>query len=118
LVKDIAEIHNRELKHINELINNNIKRFKTNIDIIDLKVSRSERLGDLKANPFEGLGYEDVGYSKQSFNQSRNIYLLSERGYSKLLKILEDDKAWEQYEKIVDGYFSMRKELNNPLLSA
>ncbi|HBG2457520.1 ORF6C domain-containing protein [Clostridioides difficile] len=118
LVKDIAEIHNRELKHINELINNNIKRFKTNIDIIDLKVSRSERLGDLKANPSKGLGCEDVGYSKQSFNQSRNIYLLSERGYSKLLKILEDDIAWEQYEKIVDGYFSMRKELNNPLLSA
>ncbi|MEE7972790.1 ORF6C domain-containing protein, partial [Clostridioides difficile] len=118
LVKDIAEIHNRELKHVNELINSNIKRFKTNVDIIDLKVSRSERLGDLKANPSKGLGYEDVGYSKQSFNQSRNIYLLSERGYSKLLKILEDDKAWEQYEKIVDGYFSMRKELNNPLLSA
>ncbi|MCC0658356.1 ORF6C domain-containing protein [Clostridioides sp. ES-S-0123-01] len=107
LVKDIAEIHNRELFKVNELINNNIKRFKTNVDIIDLK-----------ANPSKGLGYEDVGYSKQSFNQSRNIYLLSERGYSKLLKILEDDKAWEQYEKIVDGYFSMRKELNNPLLSA
>lgn len=39
------------------------------------------------------------------------IYLLSERGYAKLLKILEDDKAWEQYEKIVDGYFNMRKSL-------
>ncbi|MBY2719476.1 ORF6N domain-containing protein, partial [Clostridioides difficile] len=44
-VKDIAKIHNRELKHVNELINNNIKRFKDGIDILDLKVSRSERLG-------------------------------------------------------------------------
>ena len=28
LVKDIAIIHNRKLKHINELINNNKNRFK------------------------------------------------------------------------------------------
>lgn len=99
LVKDIANIHSRDLGKVNELINNNRKRFKDNIDIIDLK-----------ANPFEGLGHEKVGYSKQSFSQSKNIYILSERGYSKLLKILEDDFAWEQYEKIVDGYFNMRAE--------
>ena len=102
LVNDIASIHNRELKKINELINNNRKRFNDNIDIIDLK-----------ASPFEGLGYEKIGYSKQSFNQSKNIYILSERGYSKLLKILEDDFAWKQYEKIVDGYFDMRADAKN-----
>ena len=34
--KTIAEIHKVEVKRINELINNNIKRFKKNIDIIDL----------------------------------------------------------------------------------
>ncbi|EGT4147925.1 TPA: ORF6C domain-containing protein [Clostridioides difficile] len=111
-VKDIAKIHNRELKHVNELINNNIKRFKDGIDILDIKVSRSERPSYLKSLSLE------MGYSNQSYANANNIYLLSERGYSKLLKILEDDKAWEQYEKIVDGYFSMRKELNNPLLSA
>lgn len=99
LVKDIAEIHERDLGKVNELINNNRKRFTNCIDIIDLK-----------ANPFEGLGYENAGYTKQSFNQSKNVYLLSERGYSKLLKILEDDVAWEQYEKLVDGYFNMRAE--------
>lgn len=41
------------------------------------------------------------------------IYLLSERGYSKLLKILEDDFAWEQYDKLVDGYFQMREQVNS-----
>ena len=109
LVKEIAEIHNRDLGKINELINNNRKRFIDMVDIIDLK-----------ANPFEGLGYEETGYSKQSFNQSNNIYILSERGYAKLLKILEDDFAWEQYDKLVDGYFNMRKILKsstNPNLS-
>lgn len=102
LIKDIADIHNRPFGKINELINNNRNRFNDLIDIIDLK-----------ANPFEGLGYLELGFSKQAFNQSNNIYLLSERGYSKLLKILEDDFAWEQYDKLVDGYFNMREQVNS-----
>lgn len=102
LVKDISDIHGREVGKVNELINNNKKRFKEGIDIIDLK-----------ANPFEGLGYKNTGYTKQSFNQSKNIYLLSERGYAKLLKILEDDVAWEQYEKLVDGYFNIREKIKS-----
>lgn len=100
-VKDIAEIHNQQFGEINRRINENIKRFKENVDIIDIK-----------ANGFEPLG-QILGFTKQSFNQTKNIYILSERGYSKLLKILEDDVAWEQYEKLVDGYFNMRKETNN-----
>ena len=36
LAKDIANIHNRKIFHINELINNNRNRFKDNIDFIDL----------------------------------------------------------------------------------
>lgn len=109
-VRDIAEIHSRELKHINELINNNIKRFKDGIDILDIKVSRSERPSNLKVSDLKSLSLE-MGYSNQSYANANNIYLLSERGYAKLLKMLEDDKAWEQYEKIVDGYFNMRKSL-------
>lgn len=101
LVRDIAGIHNRPFGKINELINNNRSRFNDLIDIIDLK-----------ANPFKGLGYLELGFSKQAFNQSNNIYLLSERGYAKLLKILEDDFAWEQYDKLVDGYFNMREQVN------
>jgi len=96
-VKEISEIHSRELKEVNRLINNNRTRFKDFIDIIDLKV------GDFKPLSFQ------IGYTNQSYANSDNIYILSERGYSKLLKILEDDLAWEQYEKLVDGYFSMRK---------
>ncbi|VIF58679.1 phage protein [Clostridioides difficile] len=101
-VKDIDEIHNGKLKDINKNINNNRKRFKDMINTLDLKVS------DLKSLSLE------MGYSNQSYANANNIYLLPERDYSKRLKILEG----KQYEKIVDGYFSMRKELNNPLLSA
>lgn len=99
LAKDIAEIHSKELKYINKQINANRKRFKDGLDIVDLK----------------GLNFEvhllnsDI-MTQNAINASNNIYLLSERGYSKLLKILEDDFAWEQYEKLVDGYFSMREK--------
>lgn len=102
LAKEIAEIHSRELKFINQNINRNINRFKKGIDIVDLK----------------GTGFEvtlsNHGiYNQNSINASNNIYLLSERGYAKLLKILEDDVAWEQYEKLVDGYFNMRGQALN-----
>ncbi|MDA2525874.1 ORF6N domain-containing protein [Bacillus cereus] len=99
LVKDIAVIHGQALKEVNRRINDNRKRFKAGVDIIDLKVSG-----------FDPLSFTDLGYSRQSIANSNNIYLLSERGYAKLLKILEDDKAWELYDKLVDGYFNMRKQ--------
>lgn len=105
LAKDIAEIHGRELKAINQNINNNISRFKNGIDIVDLKNGHFE------------LPFESLGLSNRDISISKNIYLLSERGYSKLLKILEDDVAWEQYEKLVDGYFNMRAEIKEQELN-
>ena len=102
LVKDIAEIHERKQKEINRLINNNRKRFTDFKDIIDLKV------GDLKSLSLE------LGYTNQSYANANNIYILSERGYSKLLKIMDDDLAWEKYDELVDGYFSMRANIKQP----
>lgn len=103
LVKEVAEIHKKEVKHINQRINENRKRFINNVDIIDLL----------------GVGLTDTeiqqfGFTQQAINSYRgrngSIYLLSERGYAKLLKILEDDKAWELYDILVDEYFNMRKQ--------
>lgn len=104
LVKDIAEIHQKDLRVINQNINRNRRRFKDGVDIIDLK--------DLKSITFSDRDFlKDLGFSNSSIANSSNIYVLSERGYSKLLKILEDDFAWEQYEKLVDGYFNMRQAI-------
>lgn len=96
LVKDIALIHGKEVKEVNRLINNNIRRFKNGIDLLDLKQVISNHL------------FSDYGFTKAQWGNSNNIYLLSERGYAKLLKILEDDKAWEIYDELVDNYFNMR----------
>lgn len=95
LVKDIALIHDKPVKAINQAINMNRNRFKDGIDVIDLKIES----GSIKLTEF---------FNKQQIANSNNIYLLSERGYAKLLKILEDDKAWEIYDQLVDNYFNMR----------
>lgn len=102
LAKEVASIHGRELKVINQAINMNRNRFKDSIDIIDLK-----------GTEFAVNLIDSEIYTQNSINASKNIYLLSERGYYKLLKILEDDVAWEQYDKLVDGYFNMRKQLSS-----
>ena len=76
LVKEIAAIHGREEKHLNEVINNNIKRFAINIDIINL----------LSDENFKVV-VDDLGL--KSSNRQKYAYLLSERGYSKLLKLTQ-----------------------------
>lgn len=100
--KTVAEIHKQRLPKIRQLINNNIKRFKDSIDIIDLKRVLMEY-----------TLLEQLGYAKQSITQAEHIYLLSERGYAKLIKIMDDDKSWEVHDKLVDEYFNLREEVEN-----
>lgn len=53
---------------------------------------------------------QNLGYAKQSITQAEHIYLLSERGYAKLVKIMDTDLAWE----IHDGnYFEEEGEIDN-----
>lgn len=103
LVRDIAEIHNKPTYVINQSINMNIKRFTEGVDIVNLKTN------DVAINLI------DSGFSRNQINASKYIYLLSERGYSKLLKILEDDTAWDIYDKFVDGYFNMRQHIKEQM---
>lgn len=109
LAKDIAKIHGKELKHINELINNNFDKFKNDVDIIELL-----RVG------FNDTYFKELGFSQQSLNSYRGmlkkglqtgIYLLSERGYSKLLKFMDDELSYDLYEQLLDNYFRLRQEI-------
>ena len=108
LVKDIATIHNQPVKEINRRINDNRKRFKDGVDIIDF-LSGSDPLRKFA---------QDNGWVGS--NRTEHVYVLSERGYSKLLKILEDDTAWDIYDELVDNYFNMRQAIheNQPSLVA
>ena len=104
LAKTIAEIHQVEVKYINKLINNNHTRFKDGIDVIDIKNCSSSEEPQLN----------QLGFTQMQIAKANNIYLLSERGYAKLIKIMDSDLAWEIHEQLVDEYFSMREERFNP----
>ena len=49
----------------------------------------------------------------KSSNRTKNIYALSERGYSKLIKIMDTDLAWEIHDELMDNYFEMREIINS-----
>lgn len=102
LAKTIAEIHGINVKQVNQNINRNEKRFKHGIDIIDLKVAVTQSDCEILF---------DLGFTQNMINASKNIYLLSERGYAKLIKIMDDDTSWDVHDKLVDDYFNMREKL-------
>lgn len=89
--------------HVREAINKNIKRFKENIDFIDLK--------DIEN--FDNNLLVSLNYSKMQISKAEHIYLLSERGYSKLIKIFDTDLAWEIHDILMDNYFAMREIINS-----
>lgn len=101
--KNIAEIHDMKAIHVREAVNKNIKRFKENIDFIDLK--------DIEN--FDNNLLVSLNYSKMQISKAEHIYLLSERGYSKLIKIFDTDLAWELHDILMDNYFAMREVINS-----
>lgn len=107
--KTIAEIHGMEAFNVRARITDNIKRFAENVDVIDL----GQRLYQAKTSS-EMENIKDLliklGYSKQAITQAEHIYILSKRGYLKLIKIMDSDLAWEIYEQLVDEYFTLRKK--------
>lgn len=107
LAKDVAQIHEQSVGNINRLINNNRKWFEDGIDVIDL-LNASEA--------FRNFAHQ-LGLDKS--NRTQHIYLLSERGYSLLVKFMDDEKATRVYKQLLDNYFNMREAIknNNPSLA-
>ena len=99
--KTIAEIHGIKTFKVRERINDNLKRFKEGIDYLDIK-----RILDADT-------LINLGYAKQSITQAEIIFLLSERGYAKLIKIMDSDKAWEVHDQLIDEYFTMREVIKS-----
>ena len=100
LAKTIAEIHGVRLNDIQSLINENIDEFEEGIDILDLKNS-TDSIGSLL----------ELGFTKQSIANSKNIYILSEQGYIALVSLMRTDKAKELRKKFRREYFAMRNQI-------
>ncbi|WP_352400113.1 ORF6N domain-containing protein [Anaerotignum sp.] len=98
--KTIAEIHGVKVIHVRELIGRNFQRFKEGVDFVDLKVIVQN----------DNNLFTQLGYSQMQISKAEHIYILSERGYSKLIKIMDTDLAWKIHDKLMDEYFEMRDE--------
>lgn len=100
LFSDVAKKHEVEPKYINKLIGLNIERY-TDDDLIDLcdenfKV-HAKNLGLITSN------------------RQKYCYILSERGYIKLVSSMANDneKKWEVMDEIINNYFKMRETIKN-----
>lgn len=102
LAKTISEIHDVRVGDVNDLINSNIDEFEFGVDIIDLKNSTDTNVSLL-----------ELGFSKQSISNSKNIYLLSEQGYMTLVMLMRTNKAKEIRKQIRKQYFAMREVINS-----
>uniref|UniRef100_UPI001FAE2D19 ORF6N domain-containing protein n=1 Tax=Clostridium sp. 1001271B_151109_B4 TaxID=2787148 RepID=UPI001FAE2D19 len=99
LAKTIAEIHGVTTPDINKLINRNITRLTQN-DLIDLKNSQSSNDQQLL----------ELDFTNMQISKSNNIFLLSERGYTKLVSMMDNTNEikWQVMDKLIDEYFAMR----------
>lgn len=102
LAKDIAIIHEVETKYVNKLINSNIKRFNSN-DLINLLSSSEELRNFAQGNNLIGS------------NRTKDVFILSERGYTKLVSMMDNsnEKKWEVMDKFIEEYFTMKQIINS-----
>lgn len=104
---DKKEIRIR-VRRINELIKNDIildsgdKYFEFGIDIIDLKKDGNTEI-------FSKLKKAGV-YTQAQIGNSKNIFILSEQGYSLLINLMQDTKSKLIYKNVIRDYFRLRQE--------
>ena len=99
LAKTVSELHKRPLGDINKLINDNIKYFDDKVDLLELKDNKD----------FAMVLIQSEIYTKNAINASKNIFLLSERGYSLLLKFMDSELSIIQYKAVIADYFSIKE---------
>lgn len=104
----ISKIHNLEIKEVTKSINRLVEknRLKENVDYIDV-------LSQVNSLPMD---VENVfGIKKEYLSRTKNIFILSERGYTKLIKAMDDDTSWDVMDKFIDSYFSMVETIQNAI---
>ena len=100
LANDIAGQHGLELRVINQMIDRNITRY-TKDDLLDLCDENFK------------ITACDLGLITS--NRQKHCYILSERGYIKLVSSManDNDKKWEVMDEVINNYFKMREIVNS-----
>lgn len=58
-----------------------------------------------------------LGFSRPQGGTPALVTLLTRRGYLKIVKSLNDDKAWEVFDEMISRYFAVEKQTAAPSLS-
>lgn len=93
--KTISHIHDSTPAEIRKSINRLVERgrLRENIEYI-------QPVNCLPVEEFEELA-RSLGIRPQDISKSKNMFALSERGYKKLIKAMDDDKSWD----IMDQFY-------------
>ena len=97
----LAEIYNTDSKNISNNFNRNKSHFKENKHYFlltgkELKAFKTSHLND-----------------EPSMKRINQLYLWTERGASRHCKILDTDKAWEQFDNLEETYFNPKKQMTS-----
>jgi len=101
--KQLAEVYQTTEGNISNNFNNNIKHFIKNKHYYLLE---GDELREFKRNSYE------IGIAPNV----NKLYLWTERGANRHCKILDTDKAWEQFDNLEETYFRVKEvtpKLNN-----
>ncbi|EDT14994.1 ORF6N domain-containing protein [Clostridium perfringens] len=101
LAKTVAELHKVRMNDVQDLITTNIKEFQYGVDLLDL------------CN--EDIKTDAIGLELITSNRQKYCYLLSQRGYVKLVAMMSNsnEKKWEVMNYLIDDYFSMKAKQKN-----
>lgn len=102
----LAEVYGTDVKNISNNFNRNKKNFEKNKHYYLLE---GEELKE-----FKGIHLKD-----ESLKFVSQLYLWTERGANRHCKILDTDKAWEQFDNLEETYFKVKENesLNTQALS-
>lgn len=95
--KQLAEIYETTEGNISNNFNNNKNHFKEGKHYYFLKGEQLKQF----------LQSYEIGVQNPS--KVRSLYVWTERGADRHCKILDTDKAWEQFDKLEDNYFRIKK---------
>ncbi|EOW9527910.1 ORF6N domain-containing protein [Bacillus cytotoxicus] len=100
--KQLAEVYGCTETHVKQNFNNHKEKFKKNKHYILL---RGEELRVFKRR------VDNIYFVPNNVNQ---LYLWTERGANRHCKILDTDKAWEQFDYLEETYFNTREQQQVP----
>lgn len=95
--KQLAEVYRTTEGNISNNFNNNINHFVKNKHYYLLE---GDELREFKRNSYE------IGIAPNV----NKLYLWTERGANRHCKILDTDKAWEQFDNLEETYFRVKEQ--------